>query len=80
MYGFGGKRIESVGVITLPVSFSTPQKPITEYITFDVIDMHYPYNAIVKRGLLNTFKATRHLGYLCLKVSATFRIISVFGS
>jgi hypothetical protein len=29
LYGFGGKRIEAVGVITLPVSFGTPQNPRT---------------------------------------------------
>jgi hypothetical protein len=27
LYGFGGKRIEPVGVITLPVSFGTQQNP-----------------------------------------------------
>jgi hypothetical protein len=42
--------------------------------------MLYPYNAIFGRGLLNTFEATLHLGYLCLKVSATFDIITVFDS
>jgi hypothetical protein len=35
LYGFGGKRIEPVRVITLPVSFGTPKNPCTEYITFD---------------------------------------------
>jgi hypothetical protein len=29
---------------------------------------------------LNTFEATLHLGYLCLKVPATFGIISIFDS
>jgi hypothetical protein len=29
LYGFSGKRIEPVWVITLPVSFSTPQNPHT---------------------------------------------------
>jgi hypothetical protein len=29
LYGFRGKRIELVGVITLPVSFGTPQNPRT---------------------------------------------------
>jgi hypothetical protein len=62
LYGFDGKRIEPVGVITLPVSFGTPQNPRTEYITFDVVDMLYPYNAIFGRDLLNTFEATLHLG------------------
>jgi hypothetical protein len=27
LYGFGGKRIELVGDITLPVSFDNPQNP-----------------------------------------------------
>jgi hypothetical protein len=27
IYGFGGKRIEPIGVITLPVSFGTPKTP-----------------------------------------------------
>jgi hypothetical protein len=46
LYGFGGKRIELVGVITLPVSFGTPKKPRIDYTPFDVVDMMYPYNAI----------------------------------
>jgi hypothetical protein len=46
LYGFSGKRIKPVGVITLPVSFGTPKNPCTEYITFDIVNMLYPYNAI----------------------------------
>jgi hypothetical protein len=80
LYDFGGKRIEPVGVITLPMSFSTPKNPHTEYITFDVVNMSYPYNAIFGRGLLNTFEIALHSGYLCLKIPATFGVISVFGS
>jgi hypothetical protein len=60
LYDFDGKRIEPVGVITLPVSFGTLQNPRIECITFDVVDMLYPYNAIFGRGLLNTFKAALH--------------------
>jgi hypothetical protein len=80
LYGFGGKRIEPVGEITLPVSFGTPKNPRIEYITFDIVDMLYPYNAIFGRGLLNTFKAAPHSAYLCLKVSATFGVLTVFDS
>jgi hypothetical protein len=54
LYGFGGKRTELVGTITLPVSFGTPKNPRTEYITFEVVDMAYPYNTIFERGLLTT--------------------------
>jgi hypothetical protein len=41
LYGFSGKKIQPVGVITLPVSF-LPPPPGTEYITFGVVDMLYP--------------------------------------
>jgi hypothetical protein len=77
LYSFDGKP---VGVIILLVSFRTPQNPRTEYIIFDVVDMHYPYNVIFRRGLLNTFEAALHSGYLCLKIPTIFDIISVFDS
>jgi hypothetical protein len=64
----------------LLVSFGSSKNPRTEYIDFDLIDMLYPYNAIFGRGLLNTFEAALHSAYLCLKVLATFGIITVFGS
>jgi hypothetical protein len=80
LYGFGGKRIEPVRVITLPMSFGTSKNPRIEYITFDVVDTLYPYNTIFGRGLLNTFEAALHSGYLCLKIPMAFRVISVFGS
>jgi hypothetical protein len=77
---FGGKRIKPVGVITLPVSFGTSKNTRTEYITFNIIDMLYPYNAIFTRGLLNTFEAALHSAYLCLKVPATFGAITMCSS
>jgi hypothetical protein len=60
--------------------FSTPKNSHIEYITFDVINMPYPYNAIFGWGLLNTFEAALHSGYLCLKIPATFDVITIFGS
>jgi hypothetical protein len=80
LYDFSGKRIEPVDIITLFISFGTLQNPRTEYITFDVVGMHYPYNAIFGRGLLNTFEGALHSRCLCLKISATFIVISIFGS
>jgi hypothetical protein len=79
LYGFGDKRIEPAGVITLPVSFGTAQNPRTKYRTFGMVDMFYPYNASFGRGLLNTFEAALHSGYLCLKIPTTFGIITIFG-
>jgi hypothetical protein len=58
----------------------TPENRRTKYITFDVVDMPYPHNAIFRRSLLNTFEAALHLAYHCLKILATFGVISIFGS
>jgi hypothetical protein len=80
LYGFSGKIIEPIRVITLSVSFDTPKNFCIEYITFDVVDMPYPYNAIFGQGLLNTFKAVLHSTYLCLQVPGTFGVITVCGS
>jgi hypothetical protein len=68
LYGFRGKKIKPVGSISLPVSFGTLSNAHTEYITFDVVDMSYPYNAIFRRGFLNTFEVVLHSLYLCLKI------------
>jgi hypothetical protein len=80
LYGISSKRIEPIRVIIVPVCFGTPKKPRIEYITFDVVDMLYPYNAIVGWGLLNTSEAALHSAYLCLKVPPTFDVITVFDS
>jgi hypothetical protein len=42
--------------------------------------MLYPYNAIFGGGLLNTFEVVLHSAYLCLKVPATFSVITAFDS
>jgi hypothetical protein len=42
--------------------------------------MIYHYNAIFGWGLLNIFEAALHSAYFCLKVPATFGVITVFGS
>ena len=52
LYGFGGKKIHSIGRIVLPVSFAIVSNARTKQITFDVVDMYYPYNALFRRGTL----------------------------
>jgi hypothetical protein len=80
LYSFSGEKIELVGTISLPMSFGNFSNARTEYITFNVVDMSYPYNAIFRRGLLNTFEAALHSLYLCLKVPATSGVIIVHGN
>jgi hypothetical protein len=80
LYGFGGKRIEPLGSISLTVSFESLQNASTEYVTFNLVDMHYLYNAIFGKGLLNAFEATLHSAYVCLKVPALLGVISIHDS
>jgi hypothetical protein len=80
LYGFGGKKIEPVGSISLPLSFGTLSNAHIEYITFDVVNMSCPNNTIFGRDLLNTFEAALHSLYLCLKIPATLGVILLHGN
>jgi hypothetical protein len=79
LYGFGGKPIHSIGRIVLSVSFGTVNNARTEQIAFDVVDIHYPYNALFERGTLNAFEAVISYSYLCMKMPAINRVITVHG-
>jgi hypothetical protein len=65
--GFRERQIIAIGKICMPVSFSYINNARTEDIMFDIVEMDYPYNTILGRGALNTFKAIVHLGYLYMK-------------
>jgi hypothetical protein len=57
LLGFGGKQIKLAGKIALLVSFGDLDNATTETLTFDVVDMYYPYLAIFGRGFINKFYA-----------------------
>jgi hypothetical protein len=80
LIGFRGKQIDALGKISLPISFRDLENARTEYITFDVVDLYYPYNAIFGRGFANKFNAAIHMGYLCMKIPALHGVITVHGS
>jgi hypothetical protein len=80
LYGFGGKRIEPVGSISLLVSFGSLKNTRTKFVTFDLVNMHHPYSAIFGIGFLNTFEAALHSVYLYLKVPSLLGVISVHSS
>jgi hypothetical protein len=77
---FRGKRVELVGSVSLPISFNSHQNAWTKYVTFNVVEMHYPYNAILGRDFLNTFEAALHSAYHCLKEPAVLGALSIHGS
>jgi hypothetical protein len=54
--------------ITMPITFGYMQNTRTEQVVFDIVDMYYPYNAIIGQGTLNAFEAILHPAYLCMKI------------
>jgi hypothetical protein len=78
--GFRGWQIMALGKITMPVTFGYVHNIRTEQVVFDIVDMEYPYNAIIGRGTLNAFEAILHLAYLCLKIPLEQGLIAVHGS
>ena len=47
-------------------------------MTFDIVDMVYPYNGIIGRGPINKLKAAIHGLYLCMKIIGPQGSISVY--
>jgi hypothetical protein len=78
--GFGGRQIVALGKITMPVTFGFVHNTRTEPVVFDIVDMEYPYNAIIGRGTLNAFEAILHPAYLCMKIPSEQGPIAIHGS
>jgi hypothetical protein len=78
--GFGGRQIVALSKITMPVTFGYVHNTRTEQVVFDIVDMDYPYNAIIGRGTLNAFEAILHPTYLCMKIPSEQGPIVVHGS
>jgi hypothetical protein len=80
LYGFGGKGTFLVGKIELPLSFGVAPNARTEQVTLDIVDMVYPYNAIMGRGSINKFEAAIHGFYLCMKILGLQCMITICGN
>jgi hypothetical protein len=80
VYGFGGKGTFPVGKIELPLSFGVAPNARSEQVTFDIVDMVYPYNTIMGRGSINKFEAAIHGLYLCMKILGPQGVITVYGN
>ena len=75
--GFGGKKIDVIGSTLLEVSFGQGANHRSEDIIFDVVNIDYPYNAIIGRPTLNAFEAVLHPAYLTMKIPRRFEVITV---
>ena len=60
LYGFGGKGTFPLGKIELPHSVGANPNAISEEVTFDIVDMVYPYNVIMGRGTINKLEEAIH--------------------
>jgi hypothetical protein len=78
--GFGGRQIVALRKITMLVTFGFVHNTRTEHVVFDIVDMEYPYNAIIGRGTLNAFEAILHPAYLRMKIPSEQGPIDVHGS
>jgi hypothetical protein len=78
--GFRGRQIVALGKMAMPVTFIYVHNTRTEQVVFDIVDMEYPYNAIIGRGTLNAFEAILHPAYLCMKIPSEQGPIAVHGS
>jgi hypothetical protein len=79
LFGFGGKGTFPIGKIELPLPFGAALNAQSEQITFDIVDMIYPYNAIMGRGSINKFKAAIHGLYPCIKLLGPQGAITIYG-
>jgi hypothetical protein len=70
----------TLGKFTMPITFGYVNNTRTEEVMFEIVDMEFPYNAIIGRGTLNVFKVVLHSTYLCMKIPSNQGAISVFGS
>jgi hypothetical protein len=66
--------------IIMSVTFGYVHNTRTEQVVFDIVDMEYPYNAIIGRGTLNAFEAILHPAYLCMKIPSEQGSIAVHRS
>lgn len=79
MYGVEGRGVDALGKTTLSVSFGDQANARTEYITFDVVDLCYPYYTTFGKGFANKFSTEIHTGYLCMKILALHGVLTVHG-
>jgi hypothetical protein len=78
LYGFGGKGTFPVCKIELPLSFGVAPNARSEQVTFDIVDMVYPYNAIMGHGSITKFEVAIHGLYLCMKILGPQGVITVY--
>jgi hypothetical protein len=58
--GSGGQQVMALGKLAMLITFGYVNNTRTEEVMFEIVDMDFPYNAIIGRGTLNIFEAVLH--------------------
>ena len=67
LVGFGGMKVQPVGIVTLPVVVGAYPQQVTRDVNFLVVDCSSSYNAIIGRPTLNSWKAVTSTYHLSIK-------------
>jgi hypothetical protein len=67
LFGFGGQQVMALEKLAMPITFGYVNNTRIEEVMFEILDMDFPYNAIIGRGTPNIFEAVLHSAYLCMK-------------
>jgi len=62
------------------VTFGEGNTQRTKLITFDVVDITYPYNAIFGCKSIIKFAAVINQAYLCMKIPTPGGVITILGN
>ncbi|CAN6361584.1 unnamed protein product [Urochloa humidicola] len=75
-----GKQAVPIEQIDLPITFGTPSNFRTEVITFEVVDFHGAYQAVLGRPCYAKYMAILNYTYLKLKMPGPKGVITVGAS
>ena len=80
LVGFRGSRVFPLGAITLSMTVGDYSQQITKDITFLVVNCSSAYNAILRRPMLNSWKAVTLTYHLMIKFPTDYGVGELRGS
>ena len=80
LVGFRGTRVFPLGVVTLSVTVGDYPQQITKDVMFLVIDCLFDYNAILRRPILNSWKAVTLTYHLMIKFPTDYGVGELRGN
>ena len=79
LVGFGGMRVQPVGIVTLSMVVGAYPQQVTRDVNFFVVDCSSSYNAIIGRPTLNSWKAVTSTYHLSIKFPTEHEVGQVQG-